>query len=40
MLTSSRLPGGGATAEMARRQPDGSWLCVVDQPRIIDPQAT
>ncbi len=34
-LTSSRLPGGGATAEIARRQPDGSWLWAVDQPRII-----
>ncbi len=39
-LTSSRLPGGGATAEIARRQPDGSWLWAVDQPRIIEPRAT
>lgn len=28
-LTSTRLVGGGATAEVARRQPDGSWLWVL-----------
>ncbi len=39
-LTSSRLAGGGATAEIARRQPDGSWLWAVDQPRIIEPRTT
>jgi uncharacterized protein len=32
-LTSTRFPGG-ATAEIARRQPDGSWLWVADQPNI------
>ena len=32
-LTSTRFPGG-ATAEIARRQPDGTWLWVADQPRI------
>ena len=31
-LTSTRLPGGGATVEIARRQPDGSWRWVIDQP--------
>ena len=30
-LTSSRLGNGDITAEIARRQPDGSWLWVVDQ---------
>jgi ketosteroid isomerase-like protein len=30
-LTSSRLRNGAITAEVARRQPDGSWLWVVDQ---------
>ncbi len=30
-LTSSRLSNGDNTAEVARRQPDGSWLWVVDQ---------
>ena len=33
-LSSTRLPGGGATAEVARRQPDGTWLWVLDQPSI------
>ena len=31
-LTSSRLADGTATAEVARRQPDGTWLRAVDQP--------
>ncbi|TCJ97082.1 YybH family protein [Nocardia alba] len=32
-LTSSRLPGGtGATVEVARRQSDGSWRWILDQP--------
>ena len=30
-LTSSRLSNGDITAEIARRQPDGNWLWVVDQ---------
>lgn len=30
-LTSSRLSNGEITAEVARRQPDGTWLWVVDQ---------
>ena len=30
-LTSSRLSNGDITAEIARRQPDGSWLWVVDR---------
>ncbi|MDX1516162.1 MAG: nuclear transport factor 2 family protein [Woeseiaceae bacterium] len=29
-LTSSRSGNGDVTAEVARRQPDGSWLWVVD----------
>lgn len=33
-LTSTRLPGGAVTAEVARRQDDGSWLWVIDQPAI------
>jgi ketosteroid isomerase-like protein len=32
-LTSTRFPGG-ATAEIARRQPDGSWLWITDQPNV------
>ncbi len=30
-LTSSKTGNGDITAEIARRQPDGSWLWVVDQ---------
>jgi ketosteroid isomerase-like protein len=33
-LTSSRLANGTVTAEIARRQPDGRWLWVIDQPAI------
>ena len=33
-LTSTRFPGG-ATVEVARRQPDGTWLWVIDQPSIL-----
>lgn len=33
-LTSSRLRNGSVTAEVARRQPDGSWLWTLDQPVI------
>ena len=34
-LTSTRLPGGGATVEVARRQPDGTWRWVIDQPAVL-----
>ncbi|HYT10478.1 MAG TPA: nuclear transport factor 2 family protein [Mycobacteriales bacterium] len=34
-LTSTRLAGGDATAEVARRQPDGTWLWLIDQPAIL-----
>ncbi len=33
-LTSTRLSGGRVTAEVARRQPDGSWRWVIDQPNV------
>ena len=33
-LTSSRTDNGDITAEIARRQPDGSWLWVVDQFKV------
>lgn len=33
-LTSTRLPNGAVTAEVARRQLDGTWLWVIDQPSI------
>ena len=34
-LTSTCLVGGGATAEVARRQPDGTWLWAIDQPAVL-----
>ncbi|MPZ27210.1 MAG: DUF4440 domain-containing protein [Micromonosporaceae bacterium] len=33
-LTSSRLANGAVTAEVARRQPDGTWLWAADQPSV------
>lgn len=33
-LTSTRLSAGTVTAEVARRQPDGSWLWMIDQPAL------
>ncbi len=33
-LTSTRLPNGAVTAEVARKQPDGTWRWVIDQPAI------
>ncbi|WP_026413218.1 YybH family protein [Actinomadura oligospora] len=34
-LTSTRLAGGDVTVEIARRQPDGTWLWVLDQPSLL-----
>jgi ketosteroid isomerase-like protein len=34
-LTATRLGGGGATAEVARRQPDGSWRWALDHPNVV-----
>ena len=33
-LTSTRLSNGTITAEIARRQSDGSWLWVLDEPAL------
>ncbi len=33
-LTSTRLASGAVTAEVARQQPDGAWLWIIDQPGI------
>jgi ketosteroid isomerase-like protein len=34
-LTSVRLVDGGVTVEVARRQPDGTWLWVIDHPSLV-----
>ncbi|MFD6162403.1 YybH family protein [Nocardia sp. NPDC060256] len=34
-LTASTLTSGEVTVEVARRQPDGSWLIAVDQPNLV-----
>ncbi|MCC8250053.1 YybH family protein [Saccharothrix luteola] len=34
-LTMSTLTTGEMTVEVARRQPDGSWLWVLDQPMLV-----
>jgi ketosteroid isomerase-like protein len=34
-LTSTLLPSGGATVEIARRQPDGTWRWAIDQPSVL-----
>ncbi|MGH3319357.1 MAG: YybH family protein [Streptosporangiaceae bacterium] len=34
-LTSTRLADGGVTVEVARRQPDGTWLWAIDQPNAL-----
>ncbi|MDJ0358444.1 hypothetical protein [Paenarthrobacter sp. PH39-S1] len=33
-LTSTCIPNG-ATAEVAHRQPDGTWLWLIDQPNVL-----
>ena len=37
-MTSTRLTNGAVTAEVARRQPDGTWLWVLDQPNVSAPR--
>jgi ketosteroid isomerase-like protein len=34
-ITSTRLPDGVITVEVARQQPDGSWLWAIDQPDLL-----
>jgi ketosteroid isomerase-like protein len=34
-LTSTRLADGTVTLEVARRQEDGTWLWVIDQPAFV-----
>ena len=35
-LTSSETSNGDITAEIARRQPDGSWLWIIDQFTLVN----
>lgn len=35
-LTSTRLASGGVTVEVARRQPDGTWLWAIDRFNILE----
>ena len=35
VLTASTLTNGDVTVEIARRQPDGTWLWAVDQPALV-----
>ena len=34
-MTSRRNPGGDVNVEVARRQPDGTWRWVIDQPDAV-----
>jgi uncharacterized protein (TIGR02246 family) len=34
-LTSTRRPDGSVRAQVARRQPDGTWLRVLDRPSFV-----
>jgi hypothetical protein len=33
------LDGSGARAQVVRRQPDGTWLRLLDQPQFVSPEA-
>jgi hypothetical protein len=35
VLTSTRLSDGRVTVEVARKQRDGTWLWIIDQPSIV-----
>ncbi|MDF5751509.1 nuclear transport factor 2 family protein [Spongiactinospora sp. TRM90649] len=34
-LTAVRIAGGDVTVEVARRQPDGTWLWAIDNPSVV-----
>ncbi|MGU3286337.1 YybH family protein [Methylobacterium mesophilicum] len=38
-LTFARLPNGALSVEVARAQPDGTWLWAIDQLKIAPPKA-
>ena len=37
LTSSAAKDGAGARAQVARRQPDGSWLRMLDQPEFVSP---
>ena len=37
LAITSTTRAGNATVEVARRQPDGSWLWLIDQPNVLEP---
>ena len=38
LTTTAPKDGAGARAQVVRRQPDGSWLRLLDQPEFVTPQ--
>ncbi len=36
IAVTSTVRAGNATVEVARRQPDGSWLWLIDQPSVLE----
>ena len=40
IAVTSTTRAGNATVEVARRQPDGTWLWVIDQPNVMGGAAT
>ncbi|MCJ2071932.1 hypothetical protein MKK75_24550 [Methylobacterium sp. J-030] len=38
-MTFARLPNGAFSVEVAREQPDGTWLWVIDQLKLAPPKA-
>ena len=36
IATTSTVRAGNATVEVARRQPDGTWLWLIDQPSVLE----
>lgn len=37
LAITSATRAGNATVEVARRQPDGTWRWIIDQPNVFDP---
>jgi ketosteroid isomerase-like protein len=39
LTSTSPKDGAGARAQVCRRQPDGTWLRLLDQPEFVDPDS-